>query len=81
MALNFMQTIKDQKFQREELTEFAYSDWISGICLSLNDGEWTISAELFNQGHGSVLQYSPVWLYMHTCHGWLLLQLVSWGKA
>ena len=47
---------------------------------SLNDGEWTISAEMFNQGHGSVLQYSPVWLYVHTWHGWLPLRLVSWGK-
>ena len=46
-----------------------------------SEREWTLSAEMFNQGHGSVLQYSPVWLYMHTCHGWLPLQLVSWGKA
>ena len=32
---------------------------------------------MFNQGHGSVFLYSPVWVNMHTCHGWLPQQLVS----
>ena len=82
MALTLSQIVKDEKnFKGKSIAEIDYSFQILDIFLSLTDGEWTISAELFNQGHGSVLQYSPVWLYMHTCHGWLPLQLVSWGKA
>ena len=57
------------------------------ICLSLfnnpllKDREWKLSAYMFSKRHGSVLQYSPVWQPMHTSHGWLLLQLIVWGKA
>ena len=77
-----MQTaIGKKSFKGKSIVEIAKSFWILDIILSLNDGEWAISAEMLNKGHGSVLQYSPVWLYMHTCHGWLPLQLVSWGKA
>ena len=36
---------------------------------SLTDGEWTISAELFNQGHGCVIQYSPS-LALESLCGW-----------
>ena len=64
-----------EKFERKEQWEIVYSDQILHTILSLNDGEWTLSAEMFNQGHGSVLQYSLVWLYMHTSHGWLPLRL------
>ena len=42
---------------------------------------WRMNTLCRDVQHGSVLQYNPVWLYVHTCHGWLPLQLVSWGKA
>ena len=45
-----------KSFKGMSFEEISYSSWIFGIILSLNDGEWTSSAELFNQGHGSVLQ-------------------------
>ena len=57
------------------------SFWIFEIIFSLNDREWTISANLFNQRHVSVFQCSPVWLYIQTCHRWIPLWLVSQGKA
>ena len=82
MVFILMQTaIGKKSLKGKSIVEIAKSFWILDIILSLNDGEWAISAEMLNKGHESVLQYSPVWLYMHTCHEWLPLQLVSWGKA
>ena len=82
MAMTFVKIIKVEKsFKGKSIGEFTYSDWILSTNLSLNDGEWILSVEIFNQGQSSVFQYSPVWLYVHTCHGWLHLRLVSWGKA
>ena len=40
MALPFMQTVKGEKsFKGKGIAEVAYSCWILGIFLSLNDGE------------------------------------------
>ena len=60
MALTLSQIVKDEKnFKGKSIAEIDYSFQILDIFLSLTDGEWTISAELFNQGHGCVIQYSP----------------------
>ena len=49
MALAFMQTVKGQKSSKGiSIEKFDYSDWKIKIVLSLEDGEWTYSAEMFN---------------------------------
>ena len=46
MALTFMQNVKGEKsLKGKSIARIAYSCWIFIIFLSLNDGEWTISAE------------------------------------
>ena len=70
MALTLSQIVKDEKnFKGKSIAEIDYSFQILDIFLSLTDGEWTISAELFNQGHGCVIQYSPS-LVLETLCGW-----------
>ena len=65
MAMTFVKIIKVEKsFKGMSIGELTQSDWILSTILSLNDWDWTISADMFNQCHGSVLQYSPVWLYV-----------------
>ena len=54
MALTLSQIVKGKKSLKEK-AEIAQSFWILDIFLSLKDGEWTISAEMLNQGHGYVL--------------------------
>ena len=63
------------------IKEIAYSNWMFFITLSSKDREWTHSTEIFNQGLENARQHCPFWLNMHTCHGWLPLQLVSLSKA
>jgi len=58
----------------------AYSDWKFLIILPVKDGKLKHYADMSNQGHGGLLVYSPVWLNTYICHGWLPVQLVSWGK-
>ena len=78
----FLLTVNGEKsFKGKSIAEITYSFWILGILLSLKDREWILSVEMFNRGHRSVLHYSLVWLYMHTCHRWLPLWLISRGKA
>ena len=70
MAFILMLTaIGKKSFKGKSIVEIAKSFWILDIFLSLTDGEWTISAELFNQGHGCVIQYSPS-LVLETLCGW-----------
>ena len=70
MALTLSQIVKDEKnFKGKSIAEIDYSFQILDIFLSLTDGEWTISAELFNQGHGCVIQYSPS-LALESLCGW-----------
>ena len=69
-----------KKFQREEHCR----NWL----VMLNSSHYSLLKWLRRNklcgvvhGRGSVLKYRPVWLYLHTCHEWLLLRLVSWSKA
>ena len=56
MALNFMQTVKDQNVSKGSTLQLLYIKHMPLLELRTMN----ISLELFNQGHGSVLQYSPV---------------------
>ena len=55
MTLISMQIVKSEKnFKGKRIAGISYLFCISSIFLSLKDRELTISADMFNQGHGSL---------------------------
>ena len=67
MTLISLQIVKSEKnFKGKRIAGISYLFCILSIFLSLKDREWTISADMFNQGHGTMLQYSPIWLNLPT---------------
>ena len=55
MTLISMQIVKSEKnFKGKRIAWISYLFCILSIFLSLKDREWTISADMFNQGHDSL---------------------------